>query len=174
MKSALIILATVLIFAGASVAAVRLADAASPSPKASSTAAKPCDLRAISLFGYIKSLSRTGDHFELRFDPALVLTGVTATRAALEDTGFGDVPNDSYVVQESDRVYTYLVPATAQVTVLTRSGRPDFGQTRISVSQLAQLVKGERPVKLFEPVETGFWMRFYNDTACSLDQQYHP
>jgi hypothetical protein len=36
-------------------------------------------------FGHIDSLSRKGDHFELRFDPALFLSGEAASRAAAED-----------------------------------------------------------------------------------------
>ena len=180
MKSALGILAALVILAGAGVAAVRLADAASPSskaaaaPKPSPAASRSCNPRAISLFGYIKSLSREGDHYELRFDPALMLSGVTASRAALEDTGSADVPNDNYVVQESDRAYTYLVQRNAHVTVLTHAGSPPFGGTPISVDQLARLVRGGQPVKLFEELSSGLWLRYYNDTACSLDQQYRP
>lgn len=37
-----------------------------------------------------------------------------------------------------------------------------------------QLVAGETPIELFEPLETGFWLRFRIDTACALDQRYRP
>ena len=75
--------------------------------------------RQVVEFGYIKSLKPTGSGFEMRFDPAWLLTGKTANQAALEDTGSSDVPNDSYVVNESPRAYTYIVPANAHVRVLT-------------------------------------------------------
>ena len=37
------------------------------------------------LFGHIESLSRDGEAYELRFDPAWFLSGETANRAAAED-----------------------------------------------------------------------------------------
>lgn len=174
-KSSLVILAALAVLVAAGLASLRLAQTASPSAKPSSIeTAAPCGTSAVAQYGHIESLTRNGDHFEIRFDPAWYLTGVTATRAALEDTGSGDVPNDAHIVEESHRAYTYLVPASAHVTVLTRSGKPDFGRTTITVEQLAQLVKGEEPVKLFESLESGLWMKYYNDTVCSLDQQYRP
>jgi hypothetical protein len=129
----------------------------------------------IAQFGYVKSLERKGSGYELRFDPALMLSGETANVAAAED---GVVPagqpvaNDNYVVDESHRLLTYEVPANAHVTVLTKgvTGSP------ISVAELAQLVRGENPFgkPLFEPITTGFWIRVDIDTVRSLDQQYHP
>ena len=110
-------------------------------------------------FGYIKSLMRKGSRFELRFDPAWFLSGVTANTAAAEDGAVepGEpVPNDNYRVDEGHRLLTYLVPATAHVTVLTKG----VSGTTITVSQLAQIVKGKNPVNrpLFEPITTGFWI----------------
>ena len=126
-------------------------------------------------FGYIKSLTRKGGGFELKFDPALFLMGETANAAAAEDGAVepGEpVPNDNYVVDEGHRLLTYKVPANAGETVLTDSpdGKP------ITVSQLAQLVAGENPLPrpLFEPLQTGFWIRVRIDTVRALDQQYHP
>ena len=55
----------------------------------------------MALYGHIKKLTRKGGHYELRFDPAWFTSGVTASRAALEDTGSSDVPNDNYVVEGS-------------------------------------------------------------------------
>ena len=123
-------------------------------------------------FGYLESLKRRGEAFELRFDPAWLLTGVTAKQAKLEDTGSGDVPNDFYVVNEGRRLLTYRVPSGAHVTVLTRAP----GGTPITVAQLAQLAAGKNPLhrKLFEPLTTGFWIVVRNDTVRSLDQQYFP
>jgi hypothetical protein len=123
------------------------------------------------LYGHVKSLTRKGRRFELRFDPAWWLTGLTAQRAKLEDTGSSDVPNDYYIVEEGHRLLTYLVSPAARVTILTR-GTP---VTAISVSELAQIVKGKNPRHrpLFEP-KAGFWIRVSIDTVRSLDQQYQP
>jgi hypothetical protein len=128
--------------------------------------------REVVEYGYIKSLKRKGATFELRFDPAWLLTGKTANQAALEDTGSSDVPNDNYVVNESTRAYTFLVSPSAHVTVLKEgvNGSP------ITVGQLAQLANGGNPFPkpLFEPISTGFWISIRNDTVGSLEQQYHP
>jgi hypothetical protein len=130
--------------------------------------------REVVEFGYIRSLKPKGSGYEMRFDPAWLLTGKTANQAALEDTGSSDVPNDSYVVNESPRAYTYIVPANAQVRVLTAGANLDG--TPITVAQLAQLVAGKNPFPkpLFEQISTGFWISIRNDTVGSLQQQYHP
>ncbi len=128
--------------------------------------------RDIAQFGYIKSLTRKGALFELRFDPAWLLSGKTASQAAFEDTGSKDVPNDFYRVDEGHRLLTYLVPAGARVTVLTQG----VNGTPITVAQLAQLVAGKNPLShpLYEPLATGFWIVTRIDTVRSLDQQYFP
>jgi hypothetical protein len=132
----------------------------------------------IVMFGHVKSLTRKGNRFELRFDPAWWLTGLTARRAKLEDTGSPDVPNDYYIVDESHRLLTYLVPATARVTVLTNHGDPNrLGATSVSVVELAQLLNGKHPrhLRLTEP-KAGFWLRIVTSsgTVTALDQQYQP
>jgi hypothetical protein len=126
-------------------------------------------------FGYVKSLTRKGSRYELRFDPAWFLSGETANVAAAEDGAVepGEpVPNDNYVVDEGHRLFTYLVPADARVTVLTKG----VSGSRITVNQLAELVRGKNPFPrpLFEPLTTGFWIRIKIDTVRSLDQQYRP
>jgi len=126
-------------------------------------------------FGYIKSLTRKGSGFEMRFDPALLLSGATANAAAAEDGAVPagqPVPNDNYVVDEGHRLLTYEVPATAHVTALTKG----VTGTPITVSELAQLASGTNPFPrpLFEPITTGFWIQVDIDTVRSLDQQYHP
>ena len=139
------------------------------SPTAKSGVGPP---REVVEYGYIKSLKRKGATFELRFDPAWLLTGKTANQAALEDTGSSDVPNDNYIVNESTRAYTFFVSPSAHVTVLKEgvNGSP------ITVAQLAQLAGGSHPFPkpLFEPISTGFWISIRNDTVGSLEQQYHP
>jgi hypothetical protein len=128
--------------------------------------------RQVVEYGYIRSLKPVGGGYRMRFDPAWLLTGSTANRAALEDTGSADVPNDNYIVNETRRAYTYIVSPRARVTVLKHgvNGSP------ISVAQLAQLAGGGNPFPkpLFEPISTGFWISIRNDTVDSLEQQYHP
>ena len=179
MKRSLVFVAAVVILAAAVFASSRLFSASGPSSASASSvaAAKPCGPSNVALYGHIESLTLKGDHFEMRFDPALFLSGVTASRAKLEDTGTSDVPNDNYVVEEGHRLYTYLVPTTAHITVLSRTGElagAGFPSTAITAAQLAQLVKGEEPVKLAESLESGFWMHVHVDTVCSLEQQYRP
>ena len=138
-------------------------------------AAEPCEH---DMFGHIASLTSSGDHYELQFDPAWFTSGETANRAAAEDGAVepGEpVPNDNFRIEEGHRLLTYLVPTDAEVTVLTREGDPEkLGATPIPVSELAQLVDGKTPVELYEDLDTGFWMRYRVDTVCSLDQQYLP
>ena len=138
-------------------------------------AAVPCGGRE---FGHIKSLTHDGDGYRLRFDPAWFTSGVTANEAAAEDGAVEPgqpVPNDNYTVDEGHRLLTYLVPADTHVTVLTRHGDPaNFGATPIGVDELAELLDGQKPVELFEPLDSGIWIRFNVDTVCSIEQQYVP
>ena len=123
-------------------------------------------------FGHIESLTPKGTGYELRFDPALLLSGETANVAAAEDGAVAPgepVPNDNYVIDEGHRLLTYIVPANAKVTVLATS--PE--STPITVAELAQIVAGDHK-PLWEPIETGFWLRARIDTVRSLDQQYKP
>ena len=143
-----------------------------------SVEAAPAQLCEDRIFGHIASLSRKGERYEMRFDPAWFTSGVTASTAAAEDGAVepGEpVPNDNYRVEEGHRLLTYLVPPSAHVTVLTRQGDPaQIGATSISVSELAELVEGKKPIELFEPLDSGIWARTHVDTVCSLDQQYQP
>jgi hypothetical protein len=129
-------------------------------------------------YGHIESLTPDGRGYRMRFDPAWFTSGVTANVAAAEDgvVAPGEpVPNDNYRIEEGHRLLTYVVPADTPVTVLTREGDPaSFGATPVTVDQLRQLVAGEKPVALYEPLDTGVWMRVDVDTACSIDQQYIP
>jgi hypothetical protein len=129
--------------------------------------------RQVLQFGYIRSLTRTGTGYEMRFDPAWFLSGTTANTAAAGDGAVDPgeaVPNDNYVVDESHRLLTYLIPAGARVTVLTNPGH--ITATPITVAQLAGIVHGRGQSTLFEPIATGFWIAISGDTVHSLDQQY--
>jgi hypothetical protein len=135
---------------------------------------KPCGDR---IFGHIGALERTSDGLELRFDPALFTSGLTANTAAAEDGAVDPgqpVPNDNYVVDESHRLLTYVLPATTPVTILTRDGTGPLGETDSSVSELDAIVNGGEHRPLFESLDSGVWIRVHNDTVCSLDQQYRP
>jgi hypothetical protein len=136
---------------------------------------RPCGDRT---FGHIASLERDSGRWLLRFDPAWFTSGVTANTAAAEDgvVGRGEpVPNDNYRIDEGHRLLTYIVAPHARVTVLTRHGDPGrFGATPITVAQLAELVRGEKPVQLFEPLDTGVWIRIHVDTVCAIEHQYQP
>ena len=171
MKPALTILAAVLVLLAAA------CGSSSPpaEPASSSEAAKRCDQRE---YGHIKSLTRKADHFVLRFDPAWFTSGVTANTAAAADGAVErgqPVPNDNYVVDESHRLLTYILPSTAHVTVLTNNGTGILS-TPISTSELAEIVGNGKSSAhtLFESLDSGVWIRFAVDTVCSLDQQYRP
>ena len=139
------------------------------------SAATACGDRS---FGHIATLTPDGDGYRMRFDPAWFTSGETANVAAAEDGVVEPgqpVPNDNYRIEEGHRLLTYLVPADTPVTVLTREGDPQsFGATPITVAELAQLVDGETPVELYEPLDTGVWIRVHIDTVCTIDQQYVP
>jgi len=114
----------------------------------------------------------------MRFDPAWFTSGVTASVAAAADGAVqpGEpVPNDNYVIDEGHRLLTFVVAPGARVTVITRHGDPaQLGATPITVAQLAALVRGEKPIDLFEPLDSGAWIRVHGDTVCAVDQQYRP
>jgi hypothetical protein len=178
MKRSLVVVTAVALVLAAAYASTRSAAAPAAPARSSSTgmlrlpAAAPAGQET--LWGHIKSLRRSGKRFELRFDPALWLTGLAADRAAKQDGR--EVANDYYVVDESHRQLTYAVFANARVTVLTRGLRAQ----RISVAELAGIVKGKNPRhrKLFDAHNAlGFWIRIgdkYPNPALSIDQQYQP
>jgi hypothetical protein len=164
MKSSLIILAAaVAVVAGVSAASATSRPALAPVAKRGCTFAtlpRATPAGQQSLYGHINSLTRKGNHYLLRFDPAWLLSGVTASRAALEDTGSGDVPNDTYTRDETHKLLTFLVPANARVTVLTHV----TCSTRITVAKLAKSASPHRR----------FWIQVRIDTVRSIDEQYHP
>ena len=126
------------------------------------------------LFGHVKKLSKPGGKYVLRFDPAMFTTGLTASVAAKEDTGSSEVPNDVYTVEESHRLYSYYLAPNAKVTVLTNHGTSGISSTPITVGELYRIVNGGPHRKLFEPLESGVWIRVRIDTVKELDQQFRP
>jgi hypothetical protein len=133
--------------------------------------------RQLVFFGYVRSLTRRGGIYVARIDPSLILTGITASTAAVEDKVLkpGEpVPNDYYERNESKRPLTYVVRANAHVTVLTNPG--EIRSTLVPVSEFAQIVKGENPKNrpgLWGP-GSGFWIRIQADRALAFDQPYRP
>jgi hypothetical protein len=85
------------------------------------------------------------------------------------------VPNDYYVVDESHRLYTYLVPAGVPVTIVTNGVPGGLRSTRVTVAELAAILKGGRPRQLrVMERRFPFWIRIAIDTVRSIDQQYQP
>ena len=131
--------------------------------------------RQLVFFGYVKSLTRSGGRYVLRVDPSLILTGITASTAAVEDKALrpGEpVPNDYYERNESRRLLTYRVSEAAHVTVLAGGPR----STVVPISEFAKIVAGKNPEKrpgLWGPA-SGFWIRVEGDRALALDQAYRP
>jgi hypothetical protein len=150
--------------------------ASSPSARAAGAQTLPPAASAgqVVLYGHVKSLTRKNGRFELRFDPAWWLTGLTARRAKLEDTGSSDVPNDYYIVEQGHRLLSYVVSPTARATVLVNGA----GTATVPVAELAQIVAGRNPRHrpLSEP-KAGFWIRVgagYPSPVLELDQQFQP
>src|SRR5262245_51701469 len=131
-------------------------------------------------YGHVKSLTPSGKRYLLRFDPAWLLEGITAQRAAVADGALppGEpVPNDNYTRDESHKLLTFLVPRTARVTVLTNRGTAGIRNTPVSVAEFAQILEGRNPRHraLFGDESTwGYWARVQTDMVRSLDAQYHP
>lgn len=129
-----------------------------------------------SLWGHIRSVTRSGGRWQMKFDPALLLFGTAAEQAAYEDTGSRDVPNDSYSVDESRRVYTYTVAPGAAITILGKS----LKTITVGVAEFAQIMRGKNPNgrPLFgDPRTAGFWIGVgskYPNPVASIDEQYHP
>ena len=134
--------------------------------------------RQLLFFGYVKSATRSGGRYLMRVDPTLMVTGITASTAAVEDGVLrpGEpVPNDYYERNETHRLLTYRVPARAHVTVIVNPGEGPRSAV-VPVSELVQIVKGKNPRKrpgLWGPA-SGFWIRVKGDQALALDQAYRP
>jgi hypothetical protein len=127
-------------------------------------------------YGHVKSLTPSGGRYVLRFDPAWLLEGTTAEKAAVGDGVLAPgapVPNDNYTRDESHKLLTLVVPRTARVTVLTRG----IHSQPVTVAEFAQLLKGRNPNhrSLFDPPGGwGYWALVNIDRVRSLDAQYHP
>jgi hypothetical protein len=131
--------------------------------------------REIVFFGHISSLKPSGERYVMRFDPAILLTGRTASAYALEKTGSSDVPNDHITYDPEHQLLTFVVPANARATVMTNKRNVGIKATPVSIPLLARVVAGKAPrsLALFEP-QAAYWIVVRTDTAVELDQQYQP
>jgi hypothetical protein len=137
--------------------------------------AAPCGEQR--LYGHVAGLAHKEPADELRFDPAWFTSGLTANTAAAEDGAVPagqPVPNDNYVVDETHRAFVYKLPAGTPITVLTRGGPGPLGETPVGLPELERIVNGGRHRALFEPLDSGVWIRVHGDTVCAFDQQYRP
>jgi hypothetical protein len=132
------------------------------------------------LYGRIRSLRLVGRRYELRFDPSWFVSGVTANVAQAQDQGTvcgpstcPPVPNDNYVIDEGHRLLTYNIAANIRGTVLGKTAT-GFESTTVTATQLARLLAGGGPLKLYEPLSTGVWLLVHVDTVRTFAQQYHP
>jgi hypothetical protein len=181
MKSSQIAFRAIAVAAAAAAAAVAglyfLTQPATSRAVTKTVVRQPCGDR---IFGSITAIARVGDHFELHFDPAWFTSGLTANTAAAEDGAVAKgepVPNDSYVVEEGHRSLVYLLPGRTHVEVLATGEAPGsngFPSAAISVAELARIVNGGPHRPLFEPLDSGVWIRVHVDTVCSVEQQYRP
>jgi hypothetical protein len=160
MKRSLVILA-------AGIAAVAAAGSTFAALSSSEPAGRP---KQQALYGHVKSITTHGGRLELRFDPALWLTGLAAERAC----ACSPVPNDYVVVDETHRLLTFAVRRDAAVTIVTAR---DYAKP-ITVGELVQIVAGKNPKHrdLLEP-KAGFWIRIgdkYPNPVVAIGQQYQP
>lgn len=133
------------------------------------------------IFGHIASMQLKGGRYELRFDPSLLVGGVTANVAQAEDQGAvckpqacPPVANDNYLIDEGHRLLVFVVPTTAHGTVLAKGGTNGFLGKPVGARTLADLVAGRHPLELYEPLSTGVWLLVHSDTVLTFAQQYHP
>jgi hypothetical protein len=134
-------------------------------------------------FGYVKSITRLGTAYKLRFDLGVRLSGETAVRACIENdgcpprtTGF---PDDVYQ-HDLGYVLTYRVPPNARV-LMVAAGRPT--PIRVTPAELYSFMRGRDPrhLRLMDPTlkHLGFYVetkpRYPGfDEATRLEQAYHP
>ena len=59
-------------------------------------------------------------------------------------------------------------------TVLKQGSANGFAGDDVTAAQLAQIVAGKSPLKLFESLTSGVWLLVHVDTVRSFAQQYEP
>ena len=130
-------------------------------------------------YGHVISLTPSGAQYTLRFDPAWLLEGSTAEKAAVADGVLApgeSVPDDNYTRDESHKTLTFVLPKTAKITVVT-NGPHGIANTPVTVAEFVQLLKGKNPNhrQLSAPAKAfGYWAVVKIDKVQSLDGQFHP
>jgi hypothetical protein len=132
-------------------------------------------------YGRVVSASAAPGGYYVRFDPAWWLSGVSASVAlahaqhrtcATPACKEIPVPDDYYVLDEGRQTLTFFLPRTAHGTVLSRPLR--FPGARITADRLVRLLREGPRANLFEPLESGLWLRTRGGTVESFAQQYRP
>ncbi|HVS85107.1 MAG TPA: hypothetical protein VHD91_05715 [Gaiellaceae bacterium] len=134
---------------------------------------------AVRWYGHVVSIEKSGDGYLVRYDPAWLLSGLTANVQQAVDQGqtcdpvaCPPVANDNLVDDESHATITFRLPASTRGTVLTSGG--NLKGTPVSADQLAAIVNGTSATKLFEPLDSGVWLTVHIDTVTAFQQQYRP
>lgn len=131
------------------------------------------------LYGHLVSAQPTEGGWLVQFDPAWFTSGITASVAMAQALHMTcaprtcePVPNDNYVVDESHAPLTFLLPHATRGTVLTRPLA--IPGKVVGADRLVQYVRQGKDAPLFEPLESGVWIRVHGDTITRFAQQYRP
>jgi hypothetical protein len=54
-----------------------------------------------------------------------------------------------------------------------RSGE-EYGDTTVDVEELERILAGTTSLEMFEPLTTGVWITYHNDTVSTIVHQYRP
>lgn len=117
-------------------------------------------------FGYVQSVQKKGDSFQLTIDYAQLLTGNEAVIAARED---GEIPpdqdyidDDYYIRNENSKLRTFPIAPDANI-VLLLSGDPESTET-LTPAEYASSVNDE----------VGVHITVINGAVTKIEQQYFP
>ena len=91
------------------------------------------------LFGHVASLVRSGAGYLMKVDPALLLTGKTASDYAFAKTGSRDVPNDNLYFDPEHTLLTYRVPATARASFAFYNTMAEVDQLVAGIRRVQQM-----------------------------------
>ena len=127
---------------------------------------------SVPIFGYVKSITHVGSGYLVRFDPAFILTGNTATQAAKDDGMTAD--GDFYIRNPDTKLLSFKLAGSAHASVVTAGNGP-VNSTSVSVAELAQIVAGKNPNhRSLMSGTPAFWIVTNGDTVTAVDQQYLP
>ena len=122
--------------------------------------------------GHIRSLTRSGPNYLMRFDQVLWLSAATAKQFKREHPS-SHMHTGGHIIYDPDhQLYTLIVPVQARAAIVTKT-KGKIAERSISIPQLARLVAGEKVLggKALQP-NAPFWIIFQQDTVVEIDQQY--